>query len=160
VRTGEREETLGEERPERGGRGDPRAVCHSVFLALVLQGFGSGAKMVDLRWSRTELRNRDSSSVFGLQRAGFQGLLRRSRLPVSRLAGLRVEPEPESPLEPCGPKNTASAPSAAPASPVGQYSAGHTGPPPPIAATPGATGYGCLPASPLLSLSQSLSGCP
>ena len=57
-------------------------------------------------WSRTELRNHGSSSVFGLQRAGFQGLLQRSRLPASRLAGLRVEPELEPVLEPCqiGPK--------------------------------------------------------
>jgi len=39
------------------------------------QETNAGAKMVDLRWSQTELRNRGSSSVFGLQRAGFQGLL-------------------------------------------------------------------------------------
>jgi len=83
------------------------AGCHPLLLVLAsgacneggAQETNAGAKMVDLRWSQTELRNRGSSSVFGLQRAGLQGLLRRSRLPASRLAGLRVEPEPL--LEPC-----------------------------------------------------------
>jgi hypothetical protein len=51
--------------------------------------------------SRTEPRKRGSASLFGLQRAHFQGLLRRSRHPAPRLARLSLEPEPEPVRKPC-----------------------------------------------------------